>query len=623
MCGIVGYIGDRKIDEVLLEGLRRLEYRGYDSCGLALNGGNNGIYRKRALGRIDNLASNLSKEKLFSAQSGIAHTRWATHGEPSEDNSHPHCDCSCELVVVHNGIIENYSVLKEELEKKGHKFSSQTDTEVIAHLIEEKIKEISRGFAVKHALPEPLFFEAFRRAVNLLTGSFAVSALWIKAPGLVISARMHSPLVVGCADNENFLASDVSAFLKYTKKVYFVDDGEIVALKKNSVDFYDFKGKKKNKEISVINWDLSMAEKGGYRHFMLKEIHEQPLSAQNTLAGRLLPFEENRILEEIELDKKFLLEMKEIQIIACGTAFHAGLSAKYVFEKLGIKTSADLASEFENRAALLDKKTLVIAVSQSGETADTLHAVKAAKKNGNKVLAVTNTLGSSLTREADHTFYTHCGPEIGVASTKAFLGQLTAFYMLAVNFAYVKNLINFEKAQEFCKELLSLPDLIEKALSLENKIEKLTEAFSQKEHYLFIGRDVNYPIALEGALKIKEISYVHAEGYAAGEMKHGPIAIIENGMPVLALALSSQYLDLIKGNMEEAKARGAEIIAVVDEESKKTVKAKHYLEVPKINELFSGALASIPLQLFAYYIALQRKCDIDKPRNLAKSVTVR
>lgn len=623
MCGIVGYIGDKKIEEVLLEGLRRLEYRGYDSCGLALTDPREGIYRKRASGRIDNLASAISKDVIKNKKSGIAHTRWATHGAPNEDNAHPHCDCSCELVVVHNGIIENFSELKEELLKKKHLFSSQTDTEVIAHLIEEKLKEVSRSSGLKHAVLEPVFFEAFRRAVNLLKGSFAVSAVWAKTPEIIMSARMHSPLVIGSGDNENFLASDVSAFLKYTKKVYFVDDGEIVALRRSGADFYDFKGKKKAKESSVINWDLSMAEKSGYRHFMLKEIHEQPNSVENTLAGRLLPVEENRILKELGLSIEESRNFSEIQIIACGTAFHAGLVGKYAFEKLGIKTSADLASEFENRASVMDKKTLVIAVSQSGETADTIHAVRAAKKNGNKVLAITNTLGSSITRESDYTLYTHCGPEIGVASTKAFVGQLTAFYLLAISLAGARGLIGLEEVKKYSEELLKLPGLIEKALEMETRIEKLTEAFSASEHYLFIARDINYPIALEGALKIKEISYVHAEGYAAGEMKHGPIAIIEQGMPVLAVATTSSHLDLIKGNMEEAKARGAEIIAIVDEESKKSVKAKHYLEVPLANELFSGVLSVVPLQLFAYYIALQRKCDIDKPRNLAKSVTVR
>lgn len=623
MCGIVGYVGDRRIEEVLIEGLRRLEYRGYDSCGIALNGEKDGIYRKRVLGRVDNLATALEGQTHSDKKSGIAHTRWATHGKPSEDNSHPHCDCACEIVVVHNGIIENYSSLKDELEKKGHKFSSQTDSEVISHLIEEKLKEISTGAKIKYALNEPLFFEAFRKAVNLLAGSFAVSALWVKATDLIMSARMHSPLVVGAGQGENFLASDVSAFLKYTKKVYFMDDGEIAAVRKNSADFYDFKGKKKNKQISVINWDLSMAEKGGYKHFMLKEIHEQSFSAQNTMAGRILPLEEKRIFSDIGLDFSEAKDIKELHIIACGTAFHAGLVGKYVFERLGIRASIDLASEFESTAVIMDKKTLVIAVSQSGETADTIYAIKAAKRNGNKVLAVTNTLGSSITRLADYTFYTHCGPEIGVASTKAFIGQLISFYILGVNLSYAKSIIDFQKAQQLSRQLLLIPDLIEKTMALENEIEKLAEAFSSKQHYLFIGRDLSYPIALEGALKIKEISYVHAEGYAAGEMKHGPIAMIEKGMPVISLAMSSKSLDLMKGNIEEAAARGADIIAVVDQESKKVVKAKHYIELPQFNELFSGALAVIPLQLFAYYVALQRKCDIDKPRNLAKSVTVR
>lgn len=623
MCGIVGYIGERKVEDVLIDGLRRLEYRGYDSCGLALASDKGEIYRERARGRIDNLASAVLNNPPGIRKSGIAHTRWATHGEPNEDNAHPHADCSGEIVVVHNGIIENFSQLKEELIAKNHVFSSQTDTEVIAHLIEEKLKEVSKGVGIKHNVLEPVFFEAFRRAVNLLKGSFALCAIWARTPEMILSARMHSPLVIGAGENENFLASDVSAFLKYTKKVYFVEDGEIVVLRRDLANFFDLKGKKKVKEISTINWDLSMAEKGGYRHFMLKEIHEQPDSVKNTMAGRLLPIEENKVLDEIGLKADFASNISEVQIIACGTAFHAGLVGRYLFEKLGIKTSADIASEFENRSSLLDKNALVIAVSQSGETADTIYAVKMAKKRGNNVLAITNTLGSSITREADYTLYTHCGPEIGVASTKAFLGQLTAFYMLALSLSKVKGLLKKEELNKYSQDLLELPSLIEKALELENKIEKLAEAFSSREHYLFIARDISYPVALEGALKIKEISYVHAEGYAAGEMKHGPIAIIEEGMPVIAIATSSSQLDLIKGNMEEARARGAELIAIVDEESRRSVKAKHYLEIPMVNELFSAAISVIPLQLFAYYIALQRKCDIDKPRNLAKSVTVR
>lgn len=623
MCGIVGYIGNSKVNEVLIDGLKRLEYRGYDSCGIALIKEKKDILRYRAKGRISALEAIVKKENLSGASCGIAHTRWATHGIPNEENAHPHIDCKGEIVVVHNGIIENFSELKNELLKKGHIFASETDTEVIAHLIEEKLKELLKGINIKTDVLEPVFFEAFRRAVNLLSGSFAISAMWNKSPNIILSARMHSPLVIGIGEDGNYLASDVSAFLKYTRKVYFVDDGEIIALRKSEIDFFDFKGKKKNKNSVTINWDLSMAEKGGYKHFMLKEIHEQPISVENTIASRIIPFPEFRLIKELGMDIEEIKKIDEIQILACGTAYHAALVAKNLFEKFRIKTQADVASEFNDRAQLLGKNTLVIAVSQSGETADTIYGVKLAKKNGNKILAITNTLGSSLTRESDYVLYTHCGPEIGVASTKAFLGQLTAFYMLALNFACIKGALEMDKANYYANEIVKLPRYIENTLKIENYIEKLSQAFSQKEHYLFISRDINYPVALEGALKIKEISYVHAEGYAAGEMKHGPIAIIEDGMPVLAIATSSPYLDLIKGNIEEAKARGAEIIAIVDSESKERIKAKHYVEVEKTEHIFSPIINVIPLQLFAYYIALNRNCDIDKPRNLAKSVTVR
>ncbi|PIS46681.1 MAG: glutamine--fructose-6-phosphate transaminase (isomerizing) [Elusimicrobia bacterium CG08_land_8_20_14_0_20_51_18] len=624
MCGIVGYIGDRKTEEILLEGLRRLEYRGYDSCGLAVSNLKNKLQLKRAKGRVEALADIVAAENFKGTVSGIAHTRWATHGVPSEDNAHPHTDCQGEIVVVHNGIIENYLELKDELLKKGHLFKSDTDTEVIAHLVEEKLKTLNKGAnSIRAEMPEPVFFEAFRRAVSVLKGSFAVSVLWAKTPGIILSARMYSPLVIGAGEKENFLASDVSAFLKFTKKVFFMKDGEIAVLRKSGVDFFDFGGKKIQKENSTVNWDLSMAEKGGYKHFMLKEIHEQPQSVENTLRGRVLPVSGELLEKELGMTAAEIKKTGGIQVIACGTAFHAGFAGKYIFEKFGLRTEADLASEFDERSRLLEKNTLVLAISQSGETADTLYAVKLAKKNGNKVLAITNTLGSSITREADYTLYTHCGPEIGVASTKAFLGQLTAMYILAVNFAFVKGNISEEKARLCVEELLKIPRWVEETLGLERDVEKLTLSFSGKEHYLFIARGINYPIALEGALKIKEISYVHAEGYAAGEMKHGPIAIIENGMPVLAVAVSGPNLDLIRGNIEEARARGAEIIAIVDRESGKKVKAAHYLEIPATDELFSPLLTVLPLQLFAYYIALNRNCDIDKPRNLAKSVTVR
>lgn len=624
MCGIIGYIGNRDTKKVLVEGLKRLEYRGYDSCGLAIANLNNELYIRKTQGMVEILEKLVSADKLNNSGCGIAHTRWATHGVPSEDNAHPHTDCREELVVVHNGIIENYLELKDELKEKGHIFKSETDTEVIVHLIEEKIKNLNKGAQSTRAeLLEPVFFEAFRRTVNLLKGSFAIAAIWTKTPQIIISARMYSPLIVGIGEEENFVASDVAAFLEFTKKVVFVGDGEIVTLRKNKIDFFDFSGKKIKKETSLINWDSDMAKKGGYSHFMLKEIHEQPQAVENTLRGRLLPVSENLLEKEIGIKPEDIKNFDSVHFIGCGTAFHACFVGKYIFEKLGIRTDLDLASEFEYRAKVLNKNSLVIAISQSGETADTLYATRIAKKNGNKILVITNTLGSSLTREGNFTFYTHCGPETGVASTKAFLGQLAALYCLAINFAFVRGNISESENKEYVEALFKIPRLIENVLELENSIENLTKAFANKEHYLFIGRGMNYPIALEGALKIKEISYVHAEGYAAGEMKHGPIAIIEDGMPVIAIALSDESLPLMAGNIEEARARGGEIIAIVDSNSRNKVKAKHYIEVPQIMPFFYPLLSVVPLQLFSFYIALGRNCNIDKPRNLAKSVTVR
>jgi len=624
MCGIVGYVGERKIDEVLIEGLKKLEYRGYDSCGIAVINIKNKLEIRKTKGRVSVLEKIVEENKIDKSFCGIAHTRWATHGIPNEDNAHPHTDCNDEIVVVHNGIIENYLELKNELISKNHIFKSQTDTEIIAHLIEDKLKSLTKNStSIKDELLEPFFFEAFRRVVNLLKGSFAISVIWQKTPKIILSARMYSPLIVGIGEKENFVASDVSAFLEFTRKVYFLNDGEIASIRMDGVNFFDFNGKKIKKDSSTINWDSDMAKKGGYSHFMLKEIHEQPESVENTLRGRILPISENLFEAETGIKPEDIKNFDSLQIIACGTAYHAGLVGKYLFEKLGIKTDVDLASEFENRISVLRKNTLVIAISQSGETADTIYATKIAKKNGNKILVITNTLGSTLSREGDFVFYTHCGPEIGVASTKAFLGQLAALYAIAFNFAFVREKITKEENKNYIDILFKIPRLMENILNLENNIENLTKAFSNKEHYLFIARGMNYPIALEGALKIKEISYVHAEGYAAGEMKHGPIAMIEDGMPVIAIAVSDSNLNLMSGNIEESRARGAEVIAIVDIESRKKIKAKHYIEIPVIDELFYPFLTVLPLQLFSYYIALGRNCDIDKPRNLAKSVTVR
>lgn len=624
MCGITGYIGDNKTTDILIDGLKRLEYRGYDSCGIAVVDAKNSLYLRRVSGRVDALDKLVAGEPVKGAQAGVGHTRWATHGAPSEDNAHPHTDCSTQVVVVHNGIIENYLDLKEKLLAGGHKFKSETDTEVIAHVIEEKLKSLHvQEKAVRSDMLEPVFFEAFRRAVADLKGSFALSVLWAKCPGMLLAARMHSPLVVGLGKGENFIASDVSAFLKHTKRVVFLNDGEMAAVKKDGVDFYTFQGKKTVKESVTIQWDSTMAEKGGYRHFMLKEIHEQAEAVENTLRGRLLPMGGNILKAEMGLAPEAMKAFSSLQFIACGTAYHAALVGRVLFENFGIAAHADVASEFTDRAKLMAPNTLVVAISQSGETADTLFAVREARTSGAKVLAITNTVGSTLTREADHVLYTHCGPEIGVASTKAFLGQLAAIYLLAGHFAAARGRLAGNDSRRYAEELLKIPRLIEETLEKEKEIAKIADSFASSEHFLFISRHINYPIALEGALKIKEISYVHAEGYAAGEMKHGPIAIIYKGMPLLAVAPSGRTLTLMAGNIEEAKARGADVVAIVDAVSQKTVKASRYIVLPGTGELFTPMLTVIPLQIFAYYVALAKKCDIDKPRNLAKSVTVR
>ena len=624
MCGIIGYIGERKASDFLIEGLKRLEYRGYDSCGIAT--ANEGkLSLRRVSGRVGFLEEAIEKKPARGIV-GIAHTRWATHGIPSEDNAHPHTDCAGELVLVHNGIIENYTELKEKLLVSGHKFKSETDTEVVIHLIEDKIKSSAQPFStseVENGKYETVFFEAFKKAIADIEGSFAIAVIWSKCPDIILSARLHSPLVVGLGKKENFVASDVSAFLKFTKKVVFLEDGEIALIRKSFVEYFNFAGKQIKKKPVNIKWDSSMAEKGGYKHFMLKEIHEQAESVENTIRGRLLPLEKDILKKEIGLKSADIKSLDHVQIVACGTAYHAGLVAKYIFENFEIPTYVDFASEFSDRSRIIDKNTFLIAISQSGETADTLCAVKEAKESGAKVLAITNTVGSSLTREADYVLYTHCGPEIGVASTKAFLGQLSAIYVLAIHFAVMLKKISSVEAEKYVKELIKIPRFIKELLSCEDEMKKIADKYSKYEHFLFISRYVNFPIALEGALKIKEIAYVHAEGYAAGEMKHGPIAIIEKNMPVICIATNSKVIKLLAGNIEEAMARGAEIIAIVDSESKKHIKASEIIEVPKTLEMLSPLLNTIPLQIFAYYIALNKKCDIDKPRNLAKSVTVR
>lgn len=623
MCGIIGCVGNRESVPIIIEGLRRLEYRGYDSSGLAVIK-NGELQLRRTPGKIELLAKLVHRDPV-SGKTGVGHTRWATHGKPSEENAHPHTDCTGRIVVVHNGIIENYLALREKLAASGHKFKSETDTEAVAHLVEEKIRSLHHSG--KHTPPdllEPLFFEAVRLALNDIRGSYALGILWSECPDVLVGAKMRSPMIVGLGKNENFLSSDVSAFLEHSRRVVFMEDGEIAVLKPESMRIFNLAGKKVERDSVQIQWDRTMAEKGGYKHFMLKEIHEQPQAVEDTLRGRLLPFHDGALQREFGIEPELLKRIRQIQIVACGTAYHAGLVGKYIFERCaGVPAHVDIASEFRYRGTPLDKEALVIAISQSGETADTLAALKEAARSGVKSLAVCNTVGSTLTRDADYTFYTHCGPEIGVASTKAFLGQLTAMYVLALHLSLAKGKMSDMEGRKYVEELLRLPGLIQDTLKLEKEIEAIAGKYSGKEHFLFLGRNVNFPIALEGALKIKEISYVHAEGYAGGEMKHGPIAIIEKGMPVIGIATDSSVMEKMLSNLEEARARGASIIAILSA-GRSGVKARFdsSLELPAVSEIFSPVLNVIPLQILAYHMAVARKCDVDQPRNLAKSVTV-
>lgn len=623
MCGIVGYTG-KNFDtvKVLLGGLKRLEYRGYDSCGLALLSTSGSIDVERVKGRVDLLSDKVSKNTYKNVSCGIAHTRWATHGVPSEENAHPHIDCNGEIVVVHNGIIENYSELKEGL--TSHQFKSDTDTEVIVHLLEELLKKnLKKGASIRSNLLHPVFFKAFLETVSKLRGSFAIAAIWSKTPGVILAARRFSPLVVGVGDGDFFLSSDIAGFLEHTKKVYFVDDDEIVFLDGENVAFFDFAGKKREKVIQSISWDIKMAEKGGYKHFMIKEIFEQDIAFENTIARRILPVDRDIFEKETLMKDNDIKAFSYIHFIGCGTAYHACLCGKYLFERFGISAQADLASEFHYRASVLDKNALVCVITQSGETADTLEALRIAKRNGNKVFSIVNVVGSTVSRESDWVLYTHCGPEIAVASTKAFTSQLAALYILLLHIGYKRGNMLITKAREYAKELLEIPQLIRETFKTEDLIKKIVDDISDKSDFLYIARGINYPIALEGALKLKEISYLHAEGYAGGEMKHGPIAIIDEGMPVVAITPDTYDLDLMRSNVEEVKARGAKVIAVCDDVSSKRIKADWKIVVPKVSDYFTPIFSVIPLQIFAYYNALKRGLDIDKPRNLAKSVTVK
>lgn len=607
MCGIVGYIGNRNSREVLINGLSKLEYRGYDSAGIAVQT-KQGLQVKKAKGRLAILESKLNEEPVQGSV-GIGHTRWATHGKPSDVNSHPHTDDSSKFAVVHNGIIENYIALKEELIAKGHHFASETDTEVIAHLI----SVLYDGDIVK----------AVQQAVKQIRGAFALGVLTEYEPDKLVAVRLASPLIIGVGEGENFIGSDIPAILEYTRNVYILNDGEMAVLTRDGVELRTIEGNFISREMFHVDWDLITAEKAGYEHFMLKEIYDQPKAYRDTMGSRIADGDKIN-LEQVSMSKEDIKNIDRIHIVACGTAYHAGLVGKYVIENLArIPVEVDVASEYRYRTPIITDKTLVIGVSQSGETADTLAALREAKRCGARILAITNVVGSSVAREADDLILTWAGPEIAVASTKAYTTMLISFYLLGLHLAqqlgtkdeaYIKNVIAAMK---------SLPEQVESILNRTDEIKKFAEEIAGYEDLFFIGRGLDYAVALEGSLKLKEISYIHSEAYAAGELKHGTLALIEEGVPVIALATQADLFEKTVSNIKEVTARGAHVLGLShegDKELKKSV--DQYFVIPQTLDLLSPALSVVPLQLLSYYASLARGNDVDKPRNLAKSVTV-
>ncbi len=610
MCGIIGYIGKRPAQGILLAGLKRLEYRGYDSSGIAVLAAGKAPAIKKSQGKISALEK-LLHNKALAGSTGIAHTRWATHGAPNRVNAHPHSSCNKDIAVVHNGIIENYEALKIQLIKEGHRFRSQTDTEVIVHLIEKFYKKV------------PLE-EAVRKALKLLVGSFAVGVIAKDEPNKLVGARQGSPLIIGLGKNENFLASDAPAILEQTKEIIFLEENEIAVLTRDSWRVMDLEAKPVSKRPSCINWDITQAQKQGYKHFMLKEINEQPRILEELFSFRIERGTNRITFKEQNVPEEKLKSIKSISIVACGTAYHAGVVGKYIIESIcGIPVAVDVSSEFRYRDLLIDKDTLVVAISQSGETADTLAGIRQAKKHGSSIISICNVLGSTLTRESDGVIYTHAGPEIGVASTKAYTAQLAALYLFAFYFAEIRNILEQDKINKYLQMLKSIPGLMQRVLKEQAKIEKLAYRHSHFGSFLYLGRNINFPSALEGALKLKEISYIPAEGYAAGEMKHGPIALIDEYRAVVCIAPESRIYEKMISNIQEIKSRQGQIILIASEGNTKIrAFSKEVVFVPKTEELFSPLLVALPLQLLAYHIAVKRGCDVDQPRNLAKSVTV-
>ena len=608
MCGIVGYVGNEEAVPILLDGLRKLEYRGYDSAGVAVHQGQK-IEIRRSVGKLINLQKSLTQKNL-AGTCGIGHTRWATHGKPSEQNAHPHRSESC--VLVHNGIIENYVALKQQLQKEGYKFGSETDTEVVAHLID---KHMRKGLPLA---------DAVRAAIKEIRGSYAITVISEREPGTLVAARSGCPLVIGQADGASFVGSDVMAMLAHTRDVTFLEEGDVAVVTAQQVTITDLEGRPLGRKKTKVTWDAAAAEKSGYPHYMLKEIHEQPQTVLDTMRGRYSYETGEADLPDIGLTPKQFAQVGRIWIVACGTSWHAGLVGKYLLEEM-VRTpvQVDIGSEFRYRDPLIEKDDLFVTISQSGETADTLAAAREAKEKGARVVSIVNVVGSTLARESEGVLYTHCGPEIGVASTKAFTGQLAALYLLALHLGRVRGALSVADGKAWLDRLVTLPALVKQVLGREAEILAIAKRYYKKRNFLFLGRGINYPVALEGALKLKEISYIHAEGYAAGEMKHGPIALIDKDMPVVVIAPRDRLYEKTVSNLMEVKARHAPVIALVAEGERELGKtADAVFTVPDVHPLLSPILFTIPLQLLAYHIAVLRGTDVDQPRNLAKSVTV-
>jgi glucosamine--fructose-6-phosphate aminotransferase (isomerizing) len=613
MCGIIGYIGPKDVVPVLIEGLRKLEYRGYDSAGVAVVR-EGAVDLRRSVGKLTNLERVIDADPI-AGDYGVGHTRWATHGRPTEENAHPHRDCTGKIVVVHNGIIENYLDLKHELQRQGHRFVTETDTEIVAHLVEREMRDDGLENAV-------------RRALMVMRGLFALVLISADDPEKIVAVRKGPPIVVGLGEKEFFVASDIPAILSHTRDVVFLGDEEMATITPTGVAFTDFFGRAVSKATQRVLWDPIMAEKAGYKHFMLKEIFEQPNAARETILGRVSRESGKVFLEEMKLSPERLAALERITILACGTSWHASLVGKFLIEQIArIPVEVDYGSEYRYRSPIVTPNTLAIVITQSGETADTLAALREAKKLGASSISVCNVVGSMATRETDGTVYTHAGPEIGVASTKAFTSQLVALYLLALRLGQARGALTPEASRPHVDALLQLPQLLEQTLKVAPAVEEVAARFGNRTDFLYLGRGINYPIALEGALKLKEISYIHAEGYPAGEMKHGPIALIDEQMPVVAIAPHDAVFEKMVGNMQEAKARGGSVIALTTHGDRTLGSlldpaTDFVLEVPAAPELLTPIIMVVPLQLLAYDIAVRRGCDVDQPRNLAKSVTV-